>query len=906
MRKFLKILLITLSSIVGIILIIGMLVLIFENDIKRYMLEKMNARLNTRIEVESIDLTIWDRFPAISLRFNNIAIKDAWPEGPGTDTLLFAENLYLEMNIWDVLGGDYSVHALSAESGFFVAAINAEGNGNYFVFKDDSTESDDDFSMKLNNISLKDMRVDYKNVVNDEQYSFFVHTATADGDFSQNRFVLTAGVECTIGQIQSGDIKLLKGISGNFETELDVNTDDGSVYIKRAEMLLGNVPFTVTGSVAGDSTTTCDLQITAAQAGIQQFYSLLPTKVAQELNAFSSSGTFEMKGSITGPITATTMPLIQSEFSVKNAVISAEDVQLTDAGFEGSYTNKNLKGAEELVVKQFSANMVDGYISGYFTCREFSNVRVSGALNADFSMKTLAAFADDLPIVFKGGKARIDSEFDVKISELQTNPYEALSKARFKMTLDEVSGYLTEPDIPFTDLAANIILKEQHALIHEFTANIDGNPVTMDGALQDLVPALILKDRPVNLVASISTQLLDLDYWTEKFSSASGNTDIANNEENSLVINKNFNANLDCEIGKLTGGKFAAEQIRMKAIWLDNTLEVQGLTLNTAEGRIKANALLLGGTNNHSFELDAKLENVDIPILFEQFNNFAQTYITNTHLSGKLNSNIRLQGQLDSDYNPILSSMNAIAGIKIQNGRIKNLPALTDLTDYLKSMKAADLFFGKHIDDLEKRLQDVKFETLENEILVNNSTVLIPTMEIKSTALNLFLTGKHTFTNEIDYQFNFLFRDLKIAEEEDSEFGKITDDRKGIKIFVKMTGTSENPIFTLDKEELKKSREEKRAEEKELLKSLLKEDFGMFKKDSTLRKTNTIDDKEAGFILYDEEIEAEEKDNTMKEETPKNKRVKEPDNKKRVNKVYNKWLQQEKEKQDSLNIEIDP
>jgi hypothetical protein len=44
----------------------------------------------------------------------------------------------------------------------------------------------------------------------------------------------------------------------------------------------------------------------------------------------------------------------------------------------------------------------------------------------------------------------------------------------------------------------------------------------------------------------------------------------------------------------------------------------------------------------------------------------------------------------------------------------------------------------------------------------------------------------------------------------------------------------------------------------------------------------------------------------MTEETPKNKRVKEPDNKKRVNKVYNKWLQQEKEKQDSLNIEIDP
>ena len=55
---------------------------------------------------------------------------------------------------------------------------------------------------------------------------------------------------------------------------------------------------------------------------------------------------------------------------------------------------------------------------------------------------------------------------------------------------------------------------------------------------------------------------------------------------------------------------------------------------------------------------------------------------------------------------------------------------------------------------------------------------------IKSSALELNLSGKHSFDNEIEYHFqlylnDFLFRKAKRSKKNKSEFGEITADESG-------------------------------------------------------------------------------------------------------------------------------
>ena len=97
------------------------------------------------------------------------------------------------------------------------------------------------------------------------------------------------------------------------------------------------------------------------------------------------------------------------------------------------------------------------------------------------------------------------------------------------------------------------------------------------------------------------------------------------------------------------------------------------------------------------------------------------------------------------------------------------------------------------------------------------------------------VSGTHTFDNDIDYRFDFKFRDLKESNQ-DSEFGKIIDDGTGFRMFLKMHGSLENPILEWDKEQKKKSAQEYREQEKKQIKEMLKTEFGAFKNDSTVEE----------------------------------------------------------------------
>src|SRR5690554_7069158 len=110
-------------------------------------------------------------------------------------------------------------------------------------------------------------------------------------------------------------------------------------------------------------------------------------------------------------------------------------------------------------------------------------------------------------------------------------------------------------------------------------------------------------------------------------------------------------------------------------------------------------------------------------------------------------------------------------------------------------------------------------------------------MTIRSNALDVNLEGTHSFENEIDYSFDFRFREIKGTR--NSEFGDVVDDGTGFRVFLKMFGTIDNPSFAWDKEAKKAVKEEQREQAKDDLKSALKTGFGINKKDTTRSEEHT-------------------------------------------------------------------
>jgi hypothetical protein len=210
----------------------------------------------------------------------------------------------------------------------------------------------------------------------------------------------------------------------------------------------------------------------------------------------------------------------------------------------------------------------------------------------------------------------------------------------------------------------------------------------------------------------------------------------------------------------------------------------------------------------------------------------------------------------------------------------------------MRSNKGLNLLLKNHINNFEDKLLHLRFDDLENEITIKNSKLEIPKMKIKSNALDVSLFGWHSFENEIEYHFNFRFRELKQKPTE-TEFGVIEDDGLGLLIYLSMYGDLFDPEFKLDKDERRKDLKEDLAQEKEDFKSILKTEFGLFKKDSTVQKMKEDNHKERAYIYLEEDDEEIDSLET------------EPKNKKRSLKLFEKLkLEQEKQKQkDKIEIQ---
>ena len=122
------------------------------------------------------------------------------------------------------------------------------------------------------------------------------------------------------------------------------------------------------------------------------------------------------------------------------------------------------------------------------------------------------------------------------------------------------------------------------------------------------------------------------------------------------------------------------------------------------------------------------------------------------------------------------------------------------------------------------------------------------------------MEGTHQFNNQVDYRFTLLLDQIlgkKAKKPKDSEFGYVEDDGLGkTQLFLRMKGDLNDPDISYDKQQLGKHLKKEVKEEKQEIKAILKQEFGLFKKDTTLKSPTKEENTQALFeIEWDEDPE---------------------------------------------------
>jgi hypothetical protein len=135
-------------------------------------------------------------------------------------------------------------------------------------------------------------------------------------------------------------------------------------------------------------------------------------------------------------------------------------------------------------------------------------------------------------------------------------------------------------------------------------------------------------------------------------------------------------------------------------------------------------------------------------------------------------------------------------------------------------------------------------------------------MDISSTAMNVTMSGTHDFDNMVDYHFIVDMDELhakkaKAANKNNQEFGEEVDDGgHRMRLYINMKGYIGNPEMSYDKKGAWQGIKEDIHQQKQDLRKILHEEFGVFKNDTLNPKDkNKKDDRKKPddkFILAPE------------------------------------------------------
>jgi len=168
-------------------------------------------------------------------------------------------------------------------------------------------------------------------------------------------------------------------------------------------------------------------------------------------------------------------------------------------------------------------------------------------------------------------------------------------------------------------------------------------------------------------------------------------------------------------------------------------------------------------------------------------------------------------------------------------------------------------------------LKNIKFSTLKNRIYIKDKQIVIPQMDVYSSAFDITASGVHLFDNHYNYRLKVLLSDIlwgkaKRAKQENEEFGTIEDDGLGkTSIPISITGYNSDYKISYDSKKALDVVKESFKNQKREMRNTLNEEFGWFKNDTTFKKDKVEKKKTRFKVEWDDSNDHKEGTKNQKE-----------------------------------------
>jgi hypothetical protein len=802
----------------------------YGDTIIKVVINKINKDVNAEIVVKSIDFSIFRRFPYAAVVLNDVEIKSdknflisdkAFQNIP----LLKANKIYIEFNLFNILVKDYSIHKIIADKGDINLIINKEGFQNFDIFKTANENDKSPNILNLSGIVLKNFHY----LFNDLKHEVFLK-----GDAM--RFELKGQISNTTSSFNIYINLFSKSVNINKSDYFINNTVVSNILIRKNFELFDikaksfrveNINFNIDFLYNSGKYENIKLIIKTKDEDLNQLQKILPEKYAKYFLTFKSNGKLTLDFIINGKIYANYFPHIDLSFRLEKGEIiqKKSGTKLSNISFHGNYSNgvRNNMETSSFRLTKFTSLLNDGEINGEVSLFNFRKPQIKLDLKSSMDLNEIKKFISSDTIENLKGKLKLDLHLNMGLNNSDYFNGDNISSIQISGNLKILDSELKlrNNNYIYNNINADILLGNDFQ-INQFSLNIDNNDFYLKGQLNQVVPFFLKQTSTIILQADLRSGNLDLSNYFEKKPLITSK----NKYDANVLFPQNLIAELNVSIGKFTIQKFHSKNVIARVNYKPGMYTLKSVVFETMQGRISGNGAVMKDINKTLFvRAQTSLKSIDINQLFTSFGNFGQSILMDKHLRGRLSGEVLFSSDWNNNMVINKDAILVESSLNIKNGELINFEPLQGLSRFISLSE----------------LKDIKFSTLQNQIYIRHQQIIIPKMEISSSAFNISGSGIHNFDNHYSYNIYVLLsevlaRKAKQNKKENDEYGIIEDDGLGnTKIPLVIIGYDNNYKINYDTKGMGLSVKESLKSQKKELKSIFNDEFGLFKNDSSIK-----------------------------------------------------------------------
>ncbi len=833
-KKWIKRLVLWFFSLIALCVITAIIIAaFFEKQVGQRLVTEINKGLKSELVVDNFELSLLSGFPDASANLRGVVLKDT-----DDGTLLEADNLAFRFGLFSLFGSNIKVHSVLVQDGALFVKINKRGLPNYNIVKTSKAPKAEksesaNLAISIEEATLEDVELIYVDRRLKQELKMQLREAEASGQFSSDRFTLNSFATM---KSEFLDIKGKRSLVGKdivYDAKIDVDMSKGSYIFDDVDVGIEKNMFKIDGEIIKHKKgTDFDLIMTSEECNLQAMLSLMPDQYLDYFSDFKSKGTFLFDAKVKGRLGEKQVPGIQAVFGLKKGKISSPKLghELKDVTFTAKFQNgKDAKASSSIFeIKDFNGYFNRERLQSNLRIVNFDSPRITFGIDGVLPLNAVYGLLNN-PNIKKG-----DGEIEIKNLEIKGRYKDMITpgnigrvKANGVLEFDDASLTINKEEI-IVD-RGSLIIKDNSVKVNKVKIEGAGSEVYLNGKFLDFLPVLFAdslntKEAQLKFQASLDAPNIDFDRlirMTEAppvdAKAKKGFIDVdsiyraqtLHRERIIQFLKGTFQAKIDAFNYNYIQGKDFSGSFTFD----DGDLLIKGYT-NAMDGTFGIDGKLL--FQERPF-LKAKLDidDVDVRKFFQQTENLGLEIFTYKNIKGQLDSKLAINAYWDEQGQFVEKRLRVLGDVNITKGELIRLEMLYSFADYIKL----------------RDLKHIKFTNLHNYFEIKKGKVHIPEMFIQSNALNLTVSGIHTFENKIDYNIKVNAAQViaNLFRRHDATRKPIEAKKKGwFNLYYRVYGTVDKYKTKRDKSKVKRNLK-RSSNHKNEIQHALKNEFGTIK-----------------------------------------------------------------------------